>query len=177
MRRLSIAIIGTTAPSRCAHYADMTQETASSRLKRLRSEAGLSIREMAELLGFGSTSGYSHYEYKLKEPVLPWKLRAKITEVLSARGADNEDIRLLFETGEGASYPERIGLAEPQAPMIDTSKIPDRLAAPSNGAADKPGLIQLAIVGSTIQVAATVDANGVDELIRRLQLAKDMIRN
>lgn len=48
-------------------------------------------------------------------------------------------------------------------------------AQPRNDARDTPGTIKVAIVDDVVQVAATVDRESIDRLIRRLEAAKAMI--
>ena len=65
------------------------------------------------------------------------------------------------------------GFAEGRQPTMDMSALLGD--PPKNEATDAAGAIKMAIVGDTVQVAATVKADDLDELIRRLKLARQML--
>lgn len=65
------------------------------RLKQLRAEARLSLREMAESLGMTAT-GYQHYEDRFKKRYLPGEMRADLLATLVPRGIPATEISGLF---------------------------------------------------------------------------------
>ncbi|MEP2781441.1 MAG: helix-turn-helix transcriptional regulator [Hyphomicrobiales bacterium] len=149
-------------------------DTVNTRLKTLREEAGLSIREMADALNM-KTSSYNHYESRFKKQYLPHEFILKLIPILKDYGIESTRVRALGASPEGPAYPENPGFMEAASPKIDVSVLLNEQDAPTNKADDPSGTIKLAIVGDTIQIAATVDSDGIDELIRRIELARQMI--
>lgn len=144
-----------------------------ARLKALRERAGVSVRDMAAALGMSSPSSYTHYEVRFKKPYLPTELAEQIAPILAERGIDPAEVfALAVPSRGGAEF--ATGFAEPAA---DGSDVAALLKARKlrNEATDPKNTIKIAIVGDTIQVAATVDADGIDELYRRLDLARQML--
>lgn len=76
-------------------------ETIPARLKSLRNQSGLTVRDTAEALGM-PTSTYAAYEdkAKFKKPVLPLDLARKIASVFAERGVNKADILSLAGLGE-----------------------------------------------------------------------------
>lgn len=171
----SSAIYVQTECARRAHIENMTQSAIGLRLKALREEAGLSIRQMAEALGMPSGSSYAHYESRFKKPYLPIELTLQLEEIFNDYGIESERVRALSSPSEPLPEVEMPGFREKKSPRIDVSVLLDEADPPKNARDDKAGTIKLAIVEDTIQIAATVDADGFDELIRRLHLARQMI--
>jgi AcrR family transcriptional regulator len=70
--------------------ADRTQERPLSdvaiRLKALRERAGISVREMAERLGFSTGGTYQHYEDRYKKDHLPPTMVQKLVTILLGKG-------------------------------------------------------------------------------------------
>lgn len=171
----SIAICVQTNTECRAHIEDMDKETAGTRLKALREETGLSIRKMADALGMPSPSTYAHYENRYKKDYLPYDLFLKLEPIFNKHGVDSSKVRALIDNAGANEEQSMPGFSENRAPRIDVSVLLDDVEKPTNRADDPKGTIQLAIVGDTIQIAATVDSDGIDELIRRLNLARQMI--
>ncbi|MBO9453242.1 helix-turn-helix domain-containing protein [Tropicibacter sp. R16_0] len=153
----------------------MEKQTAGTKLKALREEAGISIRKMAEALEMPSPSTYTHYENRYKKDFLPYDLILKLEPILNECGIESSRVLALgvgSDTAQGESMP---GFGESRTPRIDVSVLLDEPEKPQNSPEDAKGTIKLAIVGDTIQLAATVDKDGIDELIRRINLARQMI--
>lgn len=69
---------------------------ASVELKRLRELTGMSIRQVAPLVG-KSASGYAHYENEFKDEHLPWWLVKALIPVFKPHGVRPEQLRALAE--------------------------------------------------------------------------------
>lgn len=80
-----------TAPTQKARF-DVSP--SATRLKALRKEAGLSIREMAAALDMSATT-YQHYEDRYKKQFLPYEIVKPITTVLRRRGIGREALEAL----------------------------------------------------------------------------------
>ncbi len=65
------------------------------RLKQLRAQSRLSLREIAESLGMTAT-GYQHYEDRFKKRYLPGEMRTDLIAALVPRGIPAEEISNLF---------------------------------------------------------------------------------
>lgn len=70
---------------------------AAAILKRLRVQAGLSVREMASALGFQTHTTYQYYEQRFKKDHLPPEVYSKVRGVLMGRGVAEPDIRQLLD--------------------------------------------------------------------------------
>lgn len=70
------------------------------KLKSIRERTRLSIREMAEQLGFATPSGYQHYEDKYKKTYLPKELVDSLIRIMGPHGISEHE---LLELG-GFSY-------------------------------------------------------------------------
>lgn len=154
----------------------MTEIPVSERLKALREKANISGREMARRLEMPNVSSYNHYETRFKKQFLPHDLILKLIPIFNDFGVSSDEVLELG--GTGFQQPTDIathGFAEGASPKIDVSVLLDEPRKPVNQPDDPVGTIKLAIVDQNIQIAATVNASGVDELIRRLQLARQMI--
>src|SRR5208283_1565464 len=73
----------------------MVISPASRRLKQLRREAKLSIREVAHALGMEYGSSYQHYEDRFKKPFLPLDLVMRLIPILGRGGVQPKDIYAL----------------------------------------------------------------------------------
>lgn len=76
-----------------------SMEPVRAKLKAMREAARpkLSVREMAEQLGFGrdNHNRYAYYENVFAKDVLPIDLTRKIADILETRGIDREDVMRL----------------------------------------------------------------------------------
>ncbi|PYG33100.1 helix-turn-helix domain-containing protein [Pelagimonas varians] len=151
------------------------EKSIGTELKALREEAGRSIRQMADALQMSSSSSYNHYETRYKKDYLPQDLTLKIASILSEYGIDKSRVLNLGSLPQHDPNQENHGFQEGKSPRIDVSVLLDEPNPPANLPGDGTNTVKLAIVGSQIQIAATVDAEGFDELIRRLELARQMI--
>lgn len=113
-----------------------------------------------------SPSSYQHYEDKFKRKYMPYDLVAKLADALSAQGVLREDVLELAGPQSGFSEP-------PDNEILNN--LYPRDASAKNSPNDPPGTMKFAIVENMVQVAATVDRDGIDELIRRLKKIKDVI--
>src|SRR5208282_5304626 len=73
----------------------MAISPASRRLKQLRKQANLSIREVAHALGMEYGSSYQHYEDRFKKPFLPLDLVMRLIPILGRGGVHSNDIYAL----------------------------------------------------------------------------------
>jgi hypothetical protein len=67
----------------------------SRRLKQLRNQANLSIRNVSHALGMKYASSYQHYEDRYKRPFLPLDLVLKLIPILGKGGIPPKDIYAL----------------------------------------------------------------------------------
>lgn len=153
----------------------MKNQRIGTRLKALREEAGLSIRKMAEALGMPSASTYSHYETRYKKEFLPYDIVLRLNPVLTQRGIDPSHINALGAPLSDVQDENDTGLDEFGSPYKNVQKINAPYDKPKNEPSDTAGTIKIAVAGDTIQVSATIRSDEVDELIRRLSLARQMI--
>ena len=65
---------------------------AARALKRLREDAGLSVREMAEQGHWPRASSYQHYEDRFKKTHLPVDVVERVIPALNARGVAADDL-------------------------------------------------------------------------------------
>lgn len=72
--------------------SDISQSAV--RLKALRKEAGLSIREMASALDMSATT-YQHYEDRYKKRYLPYEMVKPISSILKRKGISREALDTL----------------------------------------------------------------------------------
>jgi phage repressor protein C with HTH and peptisase S24 domain len=71
---------------------------AARRLKALREQSGLSMRSVAEALGWALTR-YQHYEDRYKRPFLPADLAYALAEIFKAEGVDPASVLELAGIG------------------------------------------------------------------------------
>jgi SOS-response transcriptional repressor LexA/DNA-binding transcriptional regulator YiaG len=118
-----------------AHMTDFDDKSDRSpvcdKLKALRQEAKMSVREVAEAIGVpGST--YASYERRYKKPYLPVSLIMSLRPIFTARGIDRrriDELGGLVEVGTKAPPPPHPGVATQTPPKyrseVDfTRKIP-----------------------------------------------------
>jgi phage repressor protein C with HTH and peptisase S24 domain len=80
-----------------------TAEELRAQVKSLRERAGLSVRAIAELLEM-SPSGYSHYEQRIKEPVLPVRIADAMADALEVYGVPRHDVNALTRNGPNDDF-------------------------------------------------------------------------
>ncbi|MEM9211802.1 MAG: helix-turn-helix domain-containing protein [Pseudomonadota bacterium] len=138
-----------------------------AKLKALRDRAGLSVRRAASALQM-QPSSYAHYEARFKKSYLPMEFAQKVADLFSEHGVNPDEVMQLATRPNGFSEP---------APTMDVlSRLDEPVsAAPKNSADDPVNTVKIAVVEDKIQIAATVDADGYDELLRKLELARQMI--
>ena len=79
----------------------MNANPTARRLKSLRNAARISLRKMADALGW-SLSTYSHYELRFKDQYLPLDKARMIASVLAAHGIDEREILALAGVSQAA---------------------------------------------------------------------------
>jgi hypothetical protein len=114
----------------------------SRRLKQLRTQANLSIRDIANALGMKYGSSYQHYEDRYKRPFLPLDLVMKLIPVLGKGGIHPKDIYALGGVDGSGELPT------PSGQFLDSIQIEDgrmrieeidlRTASALTGKSDKP---------------------------------------
>ena len=119
--------------------------SVGKKLRLLREEAGLSVREVAQSLKMAPSS-YKHYEDRYKKPTLKPEFVEKLAPVLEAKGISVDRV-------------------------FDLTKVPDTLS----NAHIKRDVIEINIENDRVFVTAECTAKGVDELIRRLTLTKSIL--
>ncbi|WP_119461827.1 LexA family transcriptional regulator [Rhodospirillaceae bacterium SYSU D60014] len=91
---------------------------AARRLKALREQSGLSMRSVAEALGWALTR-YQHYEDRYKRPFLPADLAYALAEIFKAEGIDPASVLELAGIGTapaasaGGTSPLRLASVAP----------------------------------------------------------------
>jgi hypothetical protein len=83
----------------------MVVSPASRRLKQLRNQAKLSIREVARALGMEYGSSYQHYEDRFKKPLLPLDLVIKLVPIFGKGGVHPKDIYALGGVDSSGELP------------------------------------------------------------------------
>ena len=73
----------------------MVVSPASRRLKQLRNQAKLSVRDVAHALGMEYGSSYQHYEDRFKKPFLPLDLVMRLIPILGRGGVHPKEIYAL----------------------------------------------------------------------------------
>jgi AcrR family transcriptional regulator len=81
--------------------ADRTLSDVAVRLKALRERAGISVREMADRLGFSTGGTYQHYEDRYKKDHLPPAMVQKLTAILQGHGHPPITRREIVSLGGG----------------------------------------------------------------------------
>lgn len=94
------------ARSKISHALGM-EKGIGSRLKELRTDAGLSVREVAREMDIPNST-YSSYEDKFKKPFLPMEFAKRLAEVLERRGVKRNDVMALA----GVQDAPNAGMAE-----------------------------------------------------------------
>lgn len=97
----------------------ISDHSVPARLAALRDKAGLSIREMAGLVGM-SPSGYGHYENpeRFKARYLPMAQAKLFASVFSSRGVDEADVLALAGQQETSRAPMRVEDAAPGSDLV-----------------------------------------------------------
>lgn len=73
---------------------DDSERSISQQLKRLREQAGMSVRQLAKELDL-SASSYAYYESSYKKPTLPMSLARQLAQILTPHGVKRDDIMAL----------------------------------------------------------------------------------
>lgn len=100
----------------------MDVSPASRRLKQLRKQAKLSIREVAHALGMEYGSSYQHYEDRFKKPFLPLDLVMKLIPILGRGGIHPEDIYALAGLDGSGELPLPFGTSN-EANQIEDGRL------------------------------------------------------
>jgi transcriptional regulator with XRE-family HTH domain len=158
-----------------AHSSRMaeTRSDVADRLKSLRTAAGISLQRMADLLQM-PLGTYRHYEERFKEAYLPGEMVEKMLTSLGSTAISRDEI-LRFADVQG-------GLAEHSAKYEGNVRPPSSAAANVRaimGSEDpapqtRPEL-KFGSDGKYVQIIATVDKDGIDDLIRKLKTMKELL--
>lgn len=132
--RNASAIYAHTNRGNCDELPIMrTAEELRARVKAIRNEAGLSVRDMARLLDM-SPSGYSHYEQRIKEPYLPAKIAKAIADVVEDRGVNRSAVLILSSPSDEMPTPRFIAASQPKAMSSELVPVYDIAASAGDGA-------------------------------------------
>lgn len=122
---------------------------------------------MADRLGL-PVGTYRHYEERLKGDYLPQDFVAQLEEALADADIDPARIRALGEMPKPDGFADTGGEFGPHARGKRLMSALDK--------ADKPGReFVVGTDGHLIQIVATVDRDGVDRLIERLKILKNIL--
>ena|SRR5208282_1006501 len=120
----------------------MVVSPASRRLKQLRVQAKLSIREVAHALGMEYGSSYQHYEDRFKKPFLPLELVMRLIPILGRGGVQPKDIYALGGIDGSGELPLPSGISADANQIEDgrlrIQEIDLRTAANLTSESDKP---------------------------------------
>lgn len=106
----------------------------TDRLRSLRNQAGLSVREMAHLLDM-SSSGYSHYENpkRFKSQYLPMDIARRVADVLRPHGVPEVEVmNMALDVMD--DYNELVRLEEAEGHLKSLVPVYDVTASAGNGA-------------------------------------------
>jgi hypothetical protein len=100
----------------------MLVSPASRRLKQLRNQAKLSVRDVAHALGMEYGSSYQHYEDRFKKPFLPLDLVMRLVPILVKGGVHPKEIYALAGLDGSGEVPLPSGISN-NAGHIDDSRL------------------------------------------------------
>lgn len=139
---------------------------AAARLKALREQSGLTVREVARLID-RPASTYASYEDKYKKPFLPLDLVRALVPVLEPRGIDPDALLALAGVGRGSTLSQPPG----EAAAMSGPAAPEA-AAPVTGA-------MLAVAELDIRAGAgggLVPGHAEERVVAQWQLPPEVIR-
>lgn len=139
---------------------------ASVELEAIRKKSGLAIEEFAERAGM-KPGKYRHYEDRFKGAYLPIEVGQAIADGISDMPDLAARVLALIDPLEFRSF------AEP-ASVYSAIERGKRLLARIDAPTDGPP-IMISTDGQRIQVTADVDADGIDRLIARLEIARRLL--
>ncbi|MFN3646264.1 MAG: helix-turn-helix domain-containing protein [Gemmobacter sp.] len=149
------------------------QETAAARLRALREEAGLSLQAMADRMGI-PLGTYRHYEERLKGPFMPQDRLLQLLRAFDGTSITPDRVRALgdlaaggsgfSDTPPGASYNPQPHRGAALLRALDSAEAPEQQQA-----------LKIGTDGRYVQVIATVDREGLDRLIRRLEAMREVL--
>ena len=169
-RLKSSAFCADTSAHKVAHYASMENASVANQLKTIREATGLSVEAMADRVGM-PVGTYRHYEERIKKTYQPVDL---IDRMIAATPDFPEFHQRLRElTGSQ-------GLAEPHkaySASVRGTKLLETLSGQNRTDQIAPTAndFKIGSDGEHVQVVATVDKAGLEKLIRRLTIMKEML--
>jgi transcriptional regulator with XRE-family HTH domain len=88
-------------------FAAMSTEVTAvaRRLKEIRRQAGLSIRDVSDALGMANASTYQHYEDRYRRPLLPLEFVQKLAPIFVKAGASTGDLYALAGVDASGMHP------------------------------------------------------------------------
>lgn len=143
----------------------MENKIAAVRLKAIRESLGLSLQKVADLMDM-KLSSYRHYEDRYKGSSLPAEVVDKLLVAFKDYPEVKEDILDLISLS-----------ALPVYDLIDTRAIPEGFGHPQVHflAMKMAKEVTIQSDGTKIQVLASVDKEGIDRLIEKLKIARDLL--
>lgn len=111
-------------------------------------------------------SSYRHYEERYKGSSFPAEIVEKLLVAFSDHPEVENDVRNLITLSPQSG----LGMAEPGAKMRG-QRLVDDLYGPAKPTPE----ITIRVDGTHIQVLATIDKNGIDKLIEKLEIARDLL--
>jgi transcriptional regulator with XRE-family HTH domain len=148
--------------------------STAEKLKAIREEAGMTIREVADELG-RSPSSYQHYEDRYKKEYLPLDLMQSLALVFMTRGIEPD--RLLYLAGYNRDFDiageevDELGM-EP-SPIGDDGKLVSKRSILGQDKALARNLFTINFFDDLIEITAQVDHAKLKQLIKRLQAISD----
>lgn len=144
-------------------------QSASARLRHAREKSGLSLQKMADRAGV-PLSTYRHYEERYKGAYLPQQFVAALAPNLGDVPKLREEVLSLASMDSGMrenSAPYQSGAHARGAALLSAMN-------PETPSTTHPPL-RIGSDGHVVQIVATVDKAGIDELIRKLRLMQEML--
>lgn len=143
----------------------MENQAAATRLKALRNKSKLSIQKIADILGM-EIGKYRHYEERYKGNSLPAELVQKLLQAFEGRpDLQNEALGLIEISG-------------PHMPRLEESPtvyVTELITEPTRIGDDPEVDIVIRSDGKRLTVNARVDREGVEKLIKKLQVASELL--
>lgn len=153
---------------------DENGNIARNALKSLRLTAKLSLQQLADRLDIPLTT-YRHWEERAKGRYLPQELVEKLVPILAECGIEPGEVLSLADVsvrhGLGAFSESRAPYTESAA----TRRLRQAVEGAEEPESQVAGDFKIGSDGKRLQIIATVDREGVDELIRKLKIMKEIL--
>lgn len=152
---------------------DTHEPIAANRLKALRKESKLTLEKISSRLGM-EISTYRHYEERFKGRYLPQDLILSLLDAFEGTGIDRARIRALgtdLETEQGFADTSDVYGGSARGKRLLHALDP---VTPAEHSKVEQAL-KIGTDGHFLSVVATVDRAGVDKLIKRLEIMREML--